>query len=250
MGGFRVPYNLNVVESCSSCSMHEQGMFCNLPQRTLTDLNSHRQSSLYPRGAVLFVEDETPRGLFILCSGQAKLSASSESGHAINLRVAEPGELLGLGSIILNRPYDARAETLRPSQVSFIPRLRFLQLLRAHADLALNASRHLGMELHKAYNLNRLLALAPGTQVRVAQFLVAWAERKGERVAEGVSLAVNMTHEEIGESIGASRETVSRILSDFKRKHLIGVRGGSIIILDPQQLLCLTTSRSFRSPGI
>ena len=101
------------------------------------------------------------------------------------------------------------------------------------------------MELHKAYDQTRLLALAPGTQVKVAQFLLAWAEQHGELVEEGMRLAVHMTHEEIGESIGAARETVSRVLGDFKRKQLIRVRGGTIVILQPQQLRGLTSYKYF-----
>lgn len=241
MAESRIPYNLNVIESCSSCLMHEQGSFCKLSQGTLAELNSVRQFCLYPRGTVLFVEGETPRGLFVLCSGQAKLSMSSASGHAINLRIAEPGEALGLGNVVANEPYMMRAETLCHCQVSFLPRLQFLQLFRAHADLSLNVSRHLSMELHGAYDQTRLLALVPGTQLKVAQFLLAWSDRHGELGTEGVRLAVHLTHEEIGESIGASRETVSRILGDFKRRQIIRIRGGTIIILQPQQLRILTT---------
>ncbi len=240
----RVPYNLNVIESCHSCALHEKGLFCRLPQGTLAEMNSLRQSCLYPRGTVLFVEREAPRGLFILCSGQIKLSVSSPTGHVITLRIVEQGEALGLSNVVANEPYAMRAETSSHCQVSFIPRLQFLQLFRAHPDLSLNVSKHLSTELHKAYDQTRLLALAPGTQVKVAQFLLAWADKHGELVTEGVRLAVHMTHEEIGESIGASRETVSRVLGDFKRKQMIRISGGMIVILQPQQLRGLTTDGS------
>jgi CRP/FNR family cyclic AMP-dependent transcriptional regulator len=241
MGDWRVPYSLNIVESCSDCPMRDRGLFCKLLQGTLAELNSLRQDCLYPRGAVLFVEGEAPRGLFILCSGQAKLSASSANGHALNLRIVEPGEALGLSSVVVNEPYATRAETLSNCQVSFIARLRFLQLAHAHPDFSLNVSRHLSMELHSAYDQTRLLALAPGTQVKMAIFLLSWAEKHGEPVADGMRMAVYMTHGEIGESIGASRETVSRILGEFRRRQLIRVRGSTIVILQPKQLRSLTT---------
>ncbi len=243
MGEWRVPYNLNVVESCSDCPMRDTGLFCRLLQGTLTEMNAFRQDCLYPRGAVLFVEGENPRGLSILCSGQAKLSVTSATGHAVNLRIVEPGEALGLSSVVANEPYVTRAETLSRCQVSFIPKLRFIQLIHAHADLAFNVSRHLSRELHNAYDQTRLLALASGTQVKVAHFLLTWAEKHGEPVAEGMRMAVYMTHGEIGESIGASRETVSRILGDFRRRQLIRIRGSTIVILQPQQLRGLTTQR-------
>ncbi len=241
MGEWRLSYSLSAVETCSDCPVHDRGMFCRLLQGTLTELNSFRQDCLYPRGAILFVEGDHPRGLFILCSGQAKLSVISATGHAVNLRIVEPGEAVGLSSVVANEPYATRAETLSNCRVSFIARLRFLQLVHAHPDLSLNVSRHLSRELHIAYDQTRLLALAPGTQVKLAQFLLTWAEKHGEAVAEGTRMVVYMTHGEIGNSIGASRETVSRILGDFRRRRLIRIRGSTVVILQPEQLLQLTT---------
>lgn len=230
------PYNLHVIESCFGCVMREEGVFCHLPHTALSHLNSLRQTALYPRGAVLFVEGESPRGLFILCSGQAKLTANSRIGQSITLCLAEQGEVLGLSSVISNGVYLASAETLKPSQVSFIPRLQFLQFLRANPDAALSVARHLSVELHKAWEQTSLLALAPSTQAKLAQFLLAWAARRGLKTTEGIHLALDMTHEEIARSIGASRESVSRILGDFRNRRLIRTNGGALIILHANEL--------------
>jgi CRP/FNR family transcriptional regulator len=137
------PYNLKVVDSCFACVMREEGLFCQLSQGTLRELNALRQTSFYPRGAVLFVEGESPRGVFVLCGGQAKLTATSVDGQSLTLRIVEPGEVLGLSSVISNIPYAAGAETLAPSQISFILRLPFLQFLRAHTDVSLRVAKHL-----------------------------------------------------------------------------------------------------------
>lgn len=238
------PYNLHVIETCFGCVMREEGVFCHLPQAALSQLNSLRQTALYPRGAVLFVEGESPRGLFILCSGQAKLTANSRDGQSITLRLVEPGEVLGLSSVISNGSYLASAETLKPSQVSFIPRLQFLQFVRANPDAALSVARHLSMELHKAWEQTSLLALAPSTQAKLAHFLLAWAAQRGQETTEGIHLALNMTHEEIAKSIGASRESVSRILGDFRNRRLIRTNGGALIILHANELRAVMTDSS------
>lgn len=235
------PYNLHVIESCFGCVMREESVFCHLPHTALSHLNSLRQTALYPRGAVLFVEGESPRGLFILCSGQAKLTANSRDGQSITLCLAEQGEVLGLSSVISNGVYLGSAETLKPSQVSFIPRLQFLQFLRANPDAALSVARHLSVELHKAWEQTSLLALAPSTQAKLAQFLLAWAVRRGLKTTEGIHLALDMTHEEIARSIGASRESVSRILGDFRNRRLIRTNGGALIILHANELRAVMT---------
>jgi len=198
--------------------MHEKGLFCRLSPESLHSLNSIRQNSFYPRGALLFVEGEPSRGIFILCSGQARLAANSKTGKTITLRQVEAGEVLGLSTVIANRVYPVTAETLTPSQVNFIPRNEFLQFLRDHADVSMQVAEHLSMELHKAWEQTRLVALAPSGQAKLAQFLLAKATTLGKTLPQGVRVPLNMTHEEIAESIGATRETVSRLLADFKRE--------------------------------
>ena len=242
MAKLAAPYGLMVIDSCFACVLREEGLFCRLSPEALRDLNSIRQTALYPQGALLFVEGESPRGLFILCSGQAKLSASSKEGRSITLRLVEPGEVVGLSSVIANGPYPVSAETLAPSQVNFIPRPEFLQFLRTHAEISARVAEHLSMELHKAWEQTRLLALAPSAQAKLAQLLLVWADHHGQATAEGVRVPLHMTQEEIGETIAASRETVSRLLADFKRRRLIRVKGGSVILIQPDELRALSAS--------
>ena len=236
------PYGLTIIDSCFACVLREEGLFCRLPPEVLRDLNSIRQTAFYPAGAVLFVEGESPRGLFILCAGQAKLGAGSKDGRSITLRLVAPGEVLGLSSVIANGSYPATAETLAPSEVCFIPRAQFLQFLHNHAEVSVRVAEHLSMELHKAWEQTRLLALAPSTQAKLAQLLLVWAGQHGQATEEGVRVPLNMTQEAIGESIGVSRETVSRLLADFTRRGLIRVKGGSVLLVHADQLRALSAS--------
>ncbi len=236
------PYGLRIIDSCLTCVTREEGIFCRLSPEALRELNSMRQTSFYPPGAVLFVEGERPRGLYILCAGQAKLGANSNEGKGITLRLVEPGEVLGLSSVIANGSYPVTAETLAPSQVNFIPRAEFLRFLSAHADVALRVAEHLSMELHKAWEQTRLLALAPSTRAKLAHLLLVWAGQHGQATPEGMRIPLNMNQEEIAETIGASRETVSRLLADFKRRRLIRVKGGSVTLLQPDELRTMTAA--------
>jgi len=229
------PYGLRVIENCIDCSQRDKPMFCHLSQETMRELNSIRETALYPEGALLFVEGESPRGVFVLCSGEAKLTATSKGGESIILRLVEPGELLGLSSMIADTPYSATAETLTPAQVAFIPARKFQRFLRSHPDVSVRVAEHLSMELHKSWEQARLLALAPSTRAKLVQLLLEWSQEHGVREAEGMSVPFHMTHEEIGRIIGASRETVSRLLSDFKRRKLIRVKAGFVFFV-PDEL--------------
>ena len=236
------PYGLHVVESCRNCSTHRSGLFCNFPAHTFSEFASIHQSALYPRGAVLFVEDEPARGLFVLCTGQAKLTACSERGKRVTLRVIERGEALGLSSVISNRPFQLTAETLLPSQVCFFPRLEFLRFLRAHPEVAVRIAEHLSAELHQAWQHTRLLSLTPCCRAKLAQLLLLRARQNGKATAQGLRVPLNMTEEEIGEAIGATRETVSRLLSDLKRSHVIRANGGSVVLIKPDELRAIAAT--------
>ena len=235
------PYGLKILDSCLGCVSREDRLFCRLPTEVLSELNGLRQTSLYPSGAVLFVEGETPRGLYILCGGQAKLSANSVDGKSVILRLAETGEVLGLSSVMSHTPYPATAALLAPSQVSFVPRKDFLRFLQKHAEVSLRVAEHLSMELHKAWEQTRMVALAPNSRAKLAQLLLGRASHLGRETPDGVSVPLNMTQEEIGETIGASRETVSRLLAEFRRSRLIRVKGGSVLLLRPEELRDLTS---------
>ena len=122
-----------------------------------------------------------------------------------------------------------------PSQVGFLPRLAFLQLMRAHPDVSLRVAKHLSMEISKAWQQTRMLALAPDTHAKLTQFLFEWADKHGQATADGLRITLHMTHEEIARNIGSSRESVSRILSDWKQRGVIRVGGGSITIPRPKE---------------
>jgi CRP/FNR family transcriptional regulator len=233
------PFNLPVLESCYDCANRENGMICKLPVAAVRELNAIRQNAFYPRGVVLYTEGEQPSGVHILCSGQVRLTAGSQNGGEVILRIAERGEILGLSNTISREPHRLRAETLSACQIGFIPRIAFLQFLRAHPDASFRIAEHLSMELHKAWEQVELVALAPTTNAKLIRFLLTWAATHGQPFSEGTSLALFMTHEEIAQSIGVSRESVSRTLAELREEKLIRFSRGHILLLDPERLKSL-----------
>lgn len=230
------PYGIPVTVDCRACLSRETSIFRGLSKAALEELYSILQTAVYPAKALLFVEDELPRGVFCISAGQAKLSACSRAGKRITLRLAGAGETLGLSCVIANRPYRLTAETLVPSQVCFFPRREFLRFLNSHGEMAMRVAEHLSAELHAAWDHICLLGLACSSRAKLAHMLMACAEKRGRPSQEGLRVPLNMTEEEIGEAIGVTRETVSRLLSDFKQRGWIRSNGGSILIVCPDEL--------------
>jgi CRP/FNR family cyclic AMP-dependent transcriptional regulator len=229
------PYGLEVIESCTTCPIAKDRLFCDLSQGALVGLDSISSSATYPKGAILFVEGQEPRGAFIICNGRVKLSANSADGKSLILRLADPGEVVGLPSTISGRPYELTAEALEPVQVNFIPRHEFLPYLREHGEAALRTAEMLCHIYHATHQEIKYLGLTGSAAQKLARFLL---DRSGSEAQNSATprLTLTLTHQEIAEIIGASRETVTRLFASFKKKRLIEVHGSALVIKNKADL--------------
>jgi CRP/FNR family cyclic AMP-dependent transcriptional regulator len=234
------PYGLPILESCLTCVLREERLFCNLQPEVLREWSAMRRTNYYPEGSILYVEAEAPRGLFILCAGKARLTCTGKQGKSVTLREVMPGEVMGLSCVVAGTPYQTMAQTLEPSEVGSVPGPEFLAFLRRHNEAALRVASHLSMELHRAWEQSRMLALAPNAKAKMAHLLLMWSDRQGQQTPEDMRFPMNMTQEAVGEAIGATRETVSRMLAGFQRQGLIRVSGSSVVLLDSDGLRGLT----------
>jgi len=225
----RAPYGLEIIESCMSCPHREDRLFCNLPPPAVQRLASITSAAVYPKGATLFVEGQSPRGVFILCAGKVKLSTSSADGRTLILRISEAGEVLGLPATVTGKAYELTAEVIEPTQANFIARTDFLAFLREHGEAALRVAQQLGETYHSAISEMRTIGLSHSAGEKLARFLLDLSTE--HNAGEGdIKLTLTLTHEEIAQMIGASRETVTRLFSDFKKKQLLQIKGSTLII--------------------
>jgi CRP/FNR family cyclic AMP-dependent transcriptional regulator len=208
-----------------------------LSEATANSLRAISAVARYPRGAVLHCEGHPCRGVFVVRGGCAKLSTSSSSdGETIILKFSGPGETIGLPETMTGKPYEARAEVTEPSEIHFIERAIFLRFLSQNGDAAVQISREIGTLCHTLMGNVKELALRRSAKKRLARFLLRWcAARSG---GDGYPAAqFTLTHEEIGQAIGSSRETVTRLLSDFKKNRLIHFRDSSLVIVNAPELI-------------
>jgi CRP/FNR family transcriptional regulator len=237
----RTPYGLNITDNCVTCPVREQHLFCNLADTTLHMLNELKSTAVYPKGAILFIEGQQPRGVFILCAGKVKLSTSSREGKTIITKLSSPGDVLGLNATISNRPYEVTAEMVEPGQANFVARDAFLAFLREHGDVAVRVAEQLSRNYYAAYEEIKTLGLATSPSEKFARLLLAWPIESRD-VGKGVQLRMTLTHEEIAEMIGTTRETVSRLFSEFKKKQLVSVKGTTLTIRNTRVLQDLVQS--------
>ena len=231
------PYGLQMVDNCEKCPLRKAGHFCCLNSESVRELNACSHSSSYPQHAMLTTEGQPARGVFIVCQGRIKLTSMSKDGKSVILRIAQAGEIIGLSAVITNTTYESSAETLVPTQVRFVASNDFLRILRNHPEAAIHAAQSLSRECVSAYNEIRSLALAPTCASKLATLLLSWISSSSIRGE--LRIHSQFTQEEIAEMIGTSRETVTRLLSDFKRKQVIESRGSGYCIRNLQALEAL-----------
>ena len=234
------PYGLEIIESCLTCRLRRDKFFCSLSPEALKSLSAVSHLCTYPGGAVLFVEGQVPRGFFVLCSGRVKLSTTSRDGKVLILKMAEPGDALGLSAVISGTPYELRAETAGPCQVNFIERDALMKLLERHGELGLHTAQALSKEFQSAYRDIHELVLARSSAGKLARLLLSWTgghERENGR--HEIRIRSSLTHEEMAQMIGSSRETVTRLLSELKKKELIRLEGSTLVIRDRTALEAL-----------
>jgi CRP/FNR family transcriptional regulator len=227
----KTPYGLNIVEDCTNCPLHRPGFFCDFSHSILHSLNQFSHKSTFPAGAVLFVEGQTPRGMFVLCSGKVNLSTTSREGKILILKTAEAGEALGLSAAVSGMGYETTAETATPCQLNFVDRKHLLELMQAHSEIGLHASQSLSRDFHSAYRDIHDLVLTRSSAGKLAKLLLSQSTHPAVTVGEA-RVSSSMTHEEMAQRIGSSRETVTRLLSDLRRRRLIHLDGPTLVIHD------------------
>ena len=213
----------------------------NLPPAIAELIEQAALTTTYPTGAVLFAEAQAQRGIFIVRRGRVKLSVCGSDGRTLILRMVEPGGMLGVASAISGRPYEATAETQEPSEVSFLRQNDLLRLMRQHGEVALWVTQQVSRDYNCTCREIRDLMLSDSASEKLARLLVGWLDNSAESRQTG-HVKMALTHEEIGQMIGTSRETVSRLFAGFKKQHLIQQNGATLVIPNRMALESLITA--------
>lgn len=197
----------------------------------LAALDTVSLTNSYPTGAVLFAEGQAPRGVFIVRRGKVKLSVCARDGKTLILRIAQIGEMLGVAATISGREYEATAAALEPADITFIRQSDLLRLMRQHPEFALHVTQHLSQDYTATCREIRDLMLSDSASEKLVRLLVGWLDHNAGS-AHPDQMKVALTHEEIGQMIGSSRETVTRLLAGFKKQRLIRQNGSTLVIPD------------------
>jgi len=230
------PTGTDTKRHCSTCNQSRSGFLCNLSSEASRRFAEIKQSKTYPTGTVLFLENEEARGLFLICSGKIKLSFSSSTGKTLVLRIAHAGEMLGLSAVLSSNAHEVTAEVLQPAEISFIRKDDFQRFVRTYPEAYGSLIEQMSAQYKGACQQLRTVGLSTSANEKVARLILDWSTSEGVETNQGTQIKVPWTHEQIAECVGATRETVSRTLSDFKVRQLITVKGATMMIPNREAL--------------
>jgi len=216
--------------SCRSLAKPAGEFFTKLTPAAWQDLQSMQFPSSYAANQAIFSEKDPARGIFIVLEGEIKVSINSSEGRRLSLAIVRKGEILGMASTLAGSPYDVTAEALYPAKVAHISRRDFLNFLARHPEAYQVVIEELSRSVTKACDQLRTVGLSATAPEKLARLLLDWSDNGQATEFGGRRFRFSMTHEEIGEFIGASRETVTRTLSTFKTRHLVDFKGSMITI--------------------
>ncbi len=209
--------------------------FTQLPEAARADLESLLIPSAHPAHSVLFAETQPAAGIFVVLEGEVRLSINSSDGRRLSFRIARAGQVLGLSATLSGKAYEMTAETLYPARVAHLTAQTFLHFLARYPQVYQTVAQEMVRTYTAACEQLRTVGLSASAPQRLARLLLGWSET--ERISEtGARCRLAMTHEEIGEFIGASRETVTRTLSAFKHRRLVAMHGATLTIPNPDAL--------------
>ncbi len=178
----------------------------------------------------------TARSVSIVCDGRIKLTRSSRDGKTLLVKIAKPGDVLGLSAALSKTPYEVTAQAIEHAQIKTFHQSDFLHFIQRHVEGSLHAAESISSEYRSVLSDACRLALSSSIAGRVAHLLLELAVEGETAQAAQPEIHLPLTHEDLASMLGSSRESVTRVLNHFRRSGIISLKGTKLTILRKEAL--------------
>jgi CRP/FNR family cyclic AMP-dependent transcriptional regulator len=205
-------------------ALEDVSLFKGLQESELREITARTVNRFFPKNSIVVTEGDDTDSLYIIISGKVKVFSSDEEGKEVVFNILGPNEYFGEVALIDEEPRSASVMTTENTRLAVISKVDFQQYMTRYPSIAINLLQTLARRMRVETENIKSLALMD-VYGRVAKTLLDLAvEQDGRRITERI------THREIANMVGASREMVGRILKDLKQGGYISVEGGRIVI--------------------
>lgn len=210
-------------------------IFSGLDDRDLELINHIVINRHYTKRQVIFLEGEPGDGLYFVRSGRIKVYKSTEDGRERILHFLHDGDIFAEVLLFDKGPFPATAEAMEDCDIGVITSTDMSRLLLQHPQIALKMLKMMSSRLRMA-QMELSTFSYRDTYSRMATLLLQLADDLGIKTREGTVIDLPITQKELASRIGVSRETVTRILTEFKRTGILTFNKQKIILSDVAKL--------------
>jgi len=226
----------NLIEESLQKVFNEDSFRETLSSEDFEKYINSKQTLNFHKGETIFEDGDTPKGVYFIQKGTAKLSKQGVYGKEQILRFIKDGDLIGYRSLLCGENLQAKAEAMVDLEAIFLPAETFLHLLEVDPKLSFVMLQKIAFELGESSNTVTFLAQKT-VRERLAEILLLLEQKLGTD-PEGF-IKISLTREEIANLIGTATESAIRLISEFKQDGLIEVEGRNIKILSRDKLIKL-----------
>ncbi|MGV3630202.1 MAG: Crp/Fnr family transcriptional regulator [Bacteroidota bacterium] len=226
--------------TCANCLSRKNSLFSSFSESQIEDLNHHKACAYYKKNQPLFLEGNLPRGVFCLNSGKVKVFTRGDEGKEQIIHIAAAGEIIGYRAMFSGDAYHVSASTLEESNICFIAKEDFLNMLDSNAALRNDILKELSRELSERAVLITNMAQKTVRERLAFTLVMLDSVYKDE--------AINLSREDLSNLVGTATENLIRLLKELKEERCIEVHVRKIEVLDREKLLQIAgTAKQQRS---
>ncbi len=215
-------------------------LFAGMPRDEMLEIERITMMETVKRRQPIYLPGDPGDKVFLLKTGQVKLSRITEDGKELTLTILHPGDIFGELEVLDDSPRDAMAEALEDTSLCVMRRQDFESLLKRRPDLTIKLTKLMGLQLKSIENRVEDLVFKD-VPSRLAGLLLQLSQEFGVKEEHGLRLRTKVTHQEMANLIGSTRETVTATLGDFRRAGLVELDRHEIIIKNTQRLAKLSS---------
>ena len=219
-------------------NLRDFALFENLDFEEITELESRSQTRIAEKRRLLYLPGDRSDAVYFLVSGRIKISRLSDNGKEFILEIVEPGSFFGETGVLDEEPRETMAEALEPSTFYVVPEVRFRSMLKRRPELLMKLAQLMGRRQKKLEK--RLMDVVyKNAPQRLADLLLELSQNYGVPDSRGILLRIKLSQSALGNLLGVSREIVNHTFSGLRRRGVITVAEGRVIIQDPEALAAL-----------
>lgn len=211
------------------------GLFEQMSKDQIRLIESRSRFRKFSKGSVIYLPSDQSDSVMLVVSGRIKLYHLTPDGKQALLALIDPGELFGELALLDSGHREEFAECMEPAEVVAIPRSVIQQLMESHAEVSLGVTRLIGLRQRRIERRLKSL-LFRSNRERLVHLLVELIEKYGQSNPEGVQIGIRLSHQDLANIIGSTRETVTVLLGELGSDQLLSIKKRKIIVPDPVRL--------------